>query len=327
MRPIVQAGKPILLHIRADAERRLRAGHPWLYERAILRQSRVGLPGELAVIYDRRNRFLAIGLYDPLSPLRVRVLQRYKPVPIDGRWFHARLSEAVRRRAALHGVDTTGYRLVHGENDGLPGLVLDRYEDTLVLKLYTAAWAAHLPQVQAAVREVWPFRRLVLRLSRAVQAQDPSASGLQDGAILAGPALRRAVVFLEHGLRFEVDPIRGQKTGFFLDQRDNRARVERMARGAAVLDAFAYTGAFSVHAARGGAKIVLSLDASHPALQAAARNMALNRHLPGIAAVSHELLAGDVFAQLSRLRRQRRVFELVILDPPAFATTAAQVPN
>jgi 23S rRNA (cytosine1962-C5)-methyltransferase len=235
------------------------------------------------------------------------------------------LAAAARVRAPLLEEDITGYRLVHGENDGLPGLVVDRYGQTLVLKLYTVAWMPRLHDVLPALDQVLPAERLVLRLGRAAQGQPEYLCGLCDGVVISGPSLDGPLVFRENGLRFEADPIAGQKTGFFLDQRDNRARVGRLANGRAVLDVFAYTGGFSVYAARGGAREIVSLDASGPALAAAARNLALNRHEPAIAAARHELLAEDAFEALARLGRSGRRFDLVVVDPPAFARRRAQV--
>ena len=319
------SARNIALRVTAAAERALRQGHPWLFDRSIRRQSHDGQPGDLAVVFDRRRRFLAVGLYDPGSPIRVRVLQHGEPAPIDRDWFRARLAAVAQRRAPLRGGDTTGYRLVHGGNDGLPGLVVDRYDQTLVLKLYTPAWVPHLHDVLPALADVAPAERLVLRLGRTARAQPESLHGLSDGVVLCGPDLDGPVVFRENDLRFEADPIRGQKTGFFLDQRDNRARVEALAGGKRVLDAFAYTGGFSVYAARGGARTVVSLDVSRPALAAAARNFALNRDHPTIAAAAHELLAEDAFEALNRLGRSGRRFDLVIVDPPAFAKEGSQV--
>ena len=314
----------VALRVTPAAERALRRGHPWLFDRAVCHQSHDGRPGDLAVIFDRRRRFLAIGLYDPCSPLRVRVLQRGEPATIDRDWFRARLASAAQLRACLPGEGTTGYRLVHGENDGLPGLVVDRYDRALVLKLYTSAWIPHLRDVLPALAEVFPAERFALRLGRAVQAQPRYLHGLSDGAVLFGPPLDRPVVFRENGLRFEADPVHGQKTGFFLDQRDNRARVEKLSSGKTVLNAFAYTGGFSVYAARGGALAVLSLDVSRPALAAAARNFALNQDQPSVAAAKHERLAGDAFGALARMGQGGRRFDVVILDPPAFARNRAQ---
>ena len=315
------------LRVTAEAERRIRQGHPWLYAEAIRKQSREGRSGDLAVVYDRRDRFLAVGLYDPDSPIRVRILQRHRPSPIDRAWLEARLAEAVRLREPLRASSTTGYRLVHGENDGLPGVVVDRYDDTLVLQLYTAAWAAHLRELVEALSAVWPATRLFLRLSRATQATFRRSHHLEDGMVLAGLPLQGPVIFCENDLAFEAHPIHGQKTGFFLDQRDNRAKAGTLAQGAAVLDVFAYTGGFSVYAARGGAREVVSVDAGRPALEAARRNMARNRHHAAVRAAAHDLVAGDAFDVLTQLKRARRQFDVVILDPPAFANSRAEVPQ
>ncbi|MFZ5916552.1 MAG: class I SAM-dependent rRNA methyltransferase [Chloroflexota bacterium] len=322
------AARRIALRITPEAERAVRRGHPWLFDQAICQQSREGRSGDLAVVFDTRRRFLAVGLYDPHSAIRVRILQHGRPAVIDQDWFRGRLAAAALRRAPLLQrpleVATTGYRLVHGENDGLPGLVIDRYEQTCVLKLYTAAWMPHLKDVLSALAAVCPVERLVLRLSQTLPEHTQDLFGLSDGTVLDGPELDGPVMFLENGLRFEADPIRGQKTGFFLDQRDNRARVERLAYGKTVLNVFAYTGGFGVYAARGGAARILSVDASLPALQVTIRNLAWNRHIPNVAAASHDILVGDAFEVLTRLRKDARLFDMVIVDPPAFAKKREQ---
>jgi 23S rRNA (cytosine1962-C5)-methyltransferase len=315
----------LALRVTPDALRALGGGHPWLFDRAIVRESGNGQPGDLAVIFDDRRRFVAIGLYDPTSPIRVRVLHHGAPEPIDRAWLSGRLAEAAAWRASLPESGTTGYRLVHGENDGLPGLVVDRYDDTLVLKLYSAAWVRWLALVRDVVDEVCPSVRLVLRLSRDLLRQPEHLYDLADGAVLAGPRPGGAVLFSENGLRFEADVLRGQKTGFFLDQRDNRARVEKLAAGLQTLNVFAYSGGFSLYAARGGAPEVLSLDASAPALDSAERNFALNRRLPPVAAARHAVLAADAFTALEDLRGRGSRFDLVIVDPPAFAKQESEV--
>ena len=144
------------VHVSPTADWKLRSGHPWLYSDSILEQSRAGELGELAVVYDRHNNFLAIGLFDPNSPLRVRVLHRGKPRTIDTAWWTGRFQEALARRQGLFDDQTTGCRLIHGENDGWPGLVLDRYEETLVLKVYTAAWLPRLEEVLAVIKNGLP---------------------------------------------------------------------------------------------------------------------------------------------------------------------------
>ena len=194
-----------------------------------------------------------------------------------------------------------------------------------MIKLYTAAWVPHLRDVLAALTDVAPSRRLVLRLGRAMRDRPEYLHGLEDGTVLTGPPLDGPVLFWENGLRFEADPIRGQKTGFYLDQRENRARVEPLAGGKDVLNVFAYTGGFSVYAARGGARRVVDVDASAPALAAAERNLAHNRHIPAVVAAAHETVVDDAFEALARMGASGRRFGMVIIDPPAFARTRAQV--
>ncbi len=315
-------GTPIALRVKPAAERAIRAGHPWLYEAAIRRQSRPGASGDLAVVFDGKGRFLAVGLYDPASSIRVRVLQHGEPAPIGREWFQSRLADAVHLRAPLFGAETNGYRLVHGENDGLPGAVVDRYDQTLVLKLYSSAWVPHLRDLVAALEDATRFERLVLRLGRAASERPALLHGLEDGDLLLGPPLKGPLVFRENDLLFEVDPANGQKTGFFLDQRENRARVGRLARGREVLNVFAYTGGFSVYAARGGATSIVSTDISEPALASARRNMAINGESR---ATEHTTIAGDAFEVMADLARARRRFDLIVVDPPTFASRRSEI--
>ncbi|WP_291425558.1 23S rRNA (cytosine(2499)-C(5))-methyltransferase [Deinococcus sp.] len=304
------------LRVTHTAESFIRAGHPWVYESSVREQNRAGEAGELAVIYDRRDRFLAIGLYDPYSPLRLRVLHVGSPVNLDEAWWAHCLDTSLHRRAALFGPETTGYRLVNGESDGFPGLVIDRYARILVMKVYTAAWFVYFPLLLRLLEKRFAGFGVVLRLSRNIQ--DHAAKlGLQDGRVLAGETPTGPVIFHETGLAFEADVLRGQKTGFFLDQRENRRRVEALAKGRRVLNAFSFTGGFSLYAARGGATEVLSLDISPHALAGAERNFALN---PGLQA-RHETVQADVFGWLSQTPRQ---FDLIILDPPSLARREAE---
>ncbi len=316
------------LRLTAAAETAVRSGHPWVYSDKIREQNRPGTTGELAVIYDRNDRFLAIGLYDPDSPLVVRVIHKGDPVTLNADWWRARLKAAFERRRPHFGEQTNGYRLINGESDGFPGLVLDRYGACLVLKIYTPAW---LPCLQPAAGAVIPLAglslvpflqellqpdRIVLRMSRnlgAFRAQVPCS----DGGNLLGTDTAPAVVFLEDGLRFESDVVQGQKTGFFLDQRDNRRRIGALAGGGDVLNVFSFSGGFSVHAARGGARNVTDLDMSPHALASARRNFALNRDHPQVAAANHHQVQADAFAWLSRAPRE--AYDTVILDPPSLA--------
>ena len=308
------------LRLARAAEAQVRKGHPWVYESAVRQANRDGLTGEVAVIYDRRDKLLAIGLFDNESPIRVRILQR-GPARIDRPWLESRVAEAVARRHGLVDESTNGLRLIHGESDGLPALVLDRYADVAVLKLYSAAWLGRLQELTATCREVVAPRRLVLRLSRNLQDLAGREHGLRDGTLLFGPPLDGVPTFLESGLRFEADVLKGQKTGFFLDQRDNRRRVGDLAAGRDVLNAFSYSGGFSLYAARGGARSVTDMDISRHALAAAARNfdlnkLALSRAVSGGAACPYDQIQGDVF---KLLEEDGPSFDLIVLDPPSLA--------
>ena len=272
--------------------------------------------GELAVIYDRNDRFLALGLFDPSSPLRVRVLQAGKPRVVDRSFWNEKIEKPVQLRNGLFDDRTNGYRWVNGESDGWPGLVLDRYDTTLVLKIYTAAWLPWLDQIIQVVLDRLRPERIVLRLSRNVQ-EFAGRLGRIDGEVLCGGTVSGAVVFFETGLRFEAEVVRGQKTGFFLDQRENRRKIEGLAGGRRVLNAFSFSGGFSLYAARGGAGSVVDLDISTHALAAAQRNFSLNESDERISACEHQCIQGDVFEWLASNRDRK--FGLIVLDPPSLA--------
>ena len=307
------------LRLTAAAETIVRGGHPWVFAQSVRHQNRPGETGELAVIFDRADRFLAFGLYDAQSPIRVRVLHAGKPQQIDHQWWQQRAARAFALRWGLFDPQLTGFRCINGENDGWPGLVLDQYDTTRVLKLYTAAWLPRLHELAGLLKGEG---RLVLRLSRNIQKQALDDFGLKDGEILRGDAPEGPVVFLENGLRFEADVLRGQKTGFFLDQRENRRHVEALAEGRSVLNLFSYSGGFSLYAARGRAASGHSLDISEHALAAARRNFALNHDLPSVAGCRHETIQADAFVWLRQDAGQR--FDLIILDPPSLAKRATE---
>jgi 23S rRNA (cytosine1962-C5)-methyltransferase len=318
----------LAVRVTPDAQRRLRAGHPWLYDGSIRSVSRDGAPGDLAVVFDEDRRFVAIGLWDPASPIRLKVLHSGKPAQIDAQWLRGALQRCVDRRRPIADTagtaeETTAYRVVHGENDGIPGLVVDRYSDVVVVKLYTAAWIPHLPVAVPLLVEMLGPTSVVLRMSRALQGQP--VHGLVEGITLVGDEVVAPIAFREHGLIFEADVVHGQKTGHFLDQRENRALVGTHARGARVLDVFSCTGGFSVHAGAGGATAVHSVDASPFAVAATARNFELNAGRREVRACSHDATIGDAFAVMEGLVRERRRFDVVVIDPPSFAHNAASV--
>ena len=322
-------GKPasprLRLRITATAETILRSGHPWLFADSVREQNRAGQMGELAVVYDRQNRFLAAGLFDPDSPIRVRILHAGKPQTLDRDWWRARLDQALDKRRGLFDGQTTGYRCINGESDGWPGLVLDHYDTALVLKLYTTAWLPRLEEITGLIKERLPGQeRLVLRLSRNLQTTATTQFNCTDAQVLHGSPPTGPVTFLESGLRFEADVLRGQKTGFFLDQRENRRLVETLARDRAVLNAFSFSGGFSLYAARGGARSVTDLDISAHALAGGARNFRLNEAQPSIARCPRETVQADAFEWLGESPKR---FDLVILDPPSLARRESERPG
>jgi 23S rRNA (cytosine1962-C5)-methyltransferase len=321
-----QTAARLRLRITAAAETILRGGHPWLFADSIHEINRAGQVGELAVIYDRKDKFLAVGLFDPDSPIRVRILHAGKPQTIDFAWWKSRLEKALARRRDLFDVQTTGFRLIHGESDGWPGLVLDRYATTLVLKIYTAAWLPRLDEILLLFKEKISCSRIVLRLSRNIQpAAERRPPARHDGEIIfsdhAGSETGAPIIFSENGIRFEAEVLRGQKTGFFLDQRENRAEVEKLSRGRKVLNAFSFSGGFSVYAARGGAISVTDLDISAHALASAKRNFALNQNFAGVANCRHETIQADCFDWLEKTSEN---FDLIVLDPPSLAKRATE---
>jgi 23S rRNA (cytosine1962-C5)-methyltransferase len=310
-------GSRLRLRVSSAAETSIRSGHPWVFANSVREQNREGALGELAVIYDRRDRFLAVGFFDPSSPIRIRILHSGKPETIDRAWWDAHLDRTITRRDGLFDSETTGYRWIHGESDGWPGLVLDRYDRTLVLKIYTAAWLTRLDEIVSTISERLPNERIVLRLSRNIQKLAQSEFKLRDGKIISGASLTDGVVFLESGLKFEADVLRGQKTGFFLDQRENRRIVESLARDRRVLNAFSFSGGFSLYAARGGARSVTDLDISEHALAGSERNFKLNSDSKKIAGCAHRTIQADAFEWMEK--RESEKFDLIILDPPSLA--------
>lgn len=311
--------KNIALKVQKSAEKPLR-NHPWLFDRAITSQSHDGNAGDVAIIFDHKRRFLAAGLYDPESPIRVKLLQHNQPAKIDRAFLHAKIESAIALRSPINENKTNGYRLINGENDGLPALIADRYDSSVVLKLYSPIWFPHLSSLHDYfVAQRW-CECVVLRLSRRVQEGD--TFGLSDGATLYGDSPTEPVRFLENGLSFEADIVHGQKTGHFLDQRDNRQRVRGISKDAHVLDVFASTGGFTVYAAAGGAKAITSIDLSSPTLAVTKRNMAHNNLL---SSCYLQLLAEDAFAALTRLGQAGKQYDVVIIDPPSFAQKQADV--
>jgi 23S rRNA (cytosine1962-C5)-methyltransferase len=314
----------LAIRLTADAHRQVRGGHPWIWADAITSVSDGSAdPGTLAVVFDQKRQFAAIGLWDPNSPIRVRVLHAGKPVTIDADFWASRVQAACEVRDELAAEGTTGYRVIHGENDGFGGLVVDRYADTLVAKVYSEAWLPHLGAILEALHDQLQPERIVVRLGRLL-ANRPAAqrAELVDGVVVHGLEPHGPVQFLENELTFEADVLHGQKTGHFLDQRDNRLFLRTKSADAHVLDVFCCTGGFSVNAACGGAASVHSVDLSKHAIASVERNLS---HNPAAAkGTRRSSTVGDAFEVMAQLGADRQRYDIVVVDPPSFASRASE---
>jgi len=309
----------VTVKLKPAAERMIKKGHPWVFADSINKQSTDGEAGDIVIIYDnKKNKFLACGLYDPHSPIRVKLLQFHQPAMIDALFFANRIQEAFTRRSPLFETDTNSYRFIYGENDGLPGLIADVYDSVLVLKLYSAIWLPYLDSILPALTQHSGCKAIVLRLSRSLMQLKKGE--LREGQVLWGTLEDEEVLFKEHGLLFSANVIAGHKTGYFLDQRHNRQKIGALAKDKKMLDVFAYAGGFSVHALAGGATEVTSIDVSAKALALAHKNATLNDHRG-----THHTKAVDAFVELEAMVRRKEQFDIVVIDPPSFAKQASEV--
>ena len=303
------------IRIRQGRERSLERRHPWIFSGAIESVHGDPSPGQTVPVLANDGRFLAWAGYSPLSQIRARVWSFEQAQVPDPSWVRARLQQALERRAPMQAI-SDAMRLVHAESDGLPGVIVDRYAGVLVIQLLSAAAETMRQAIVDALVELTGCASVYERSDAEVRALEglPEVTGPLRGAA-PGP-----VAIMENGLRFNVDVREGHKTGFYLDQRDNRAKVRALAQGRDVLNCFAYTGGFALAALAGGARSALSLDTSGPSLELARENARLN----GLADERAAWEVADVFPELRRLREQGRSFDLIVLDPPKFAPTARQ---
>ena len=296
----------------------VKQGHPWIFSDSITKINKEGNAGDLAILFDnRKDNVFAIGLYDPDSPIRIKVLSAH-PAQINKAYFSQKIKQAFAIRKDLLETDTNSYRLIYGESDGFLGLIYDVYAEILAVKLYSRIWYPYLPEVLPLLLEISKAKTLVLRLSRLLEKKP--LSPYSNGSVLHGTLEDEVVYFKEHGIRFSANVIQGHKTGYFLDHRENRRRVGAMSQGRSVLDVFSYAGGFSVHALAGGAAQVTSLDISAQALEVAVANGKLNPH-NGI----HTTIVADAFAGLQELIDQNATFDIVVIDPPSFAKSSKEI--
>ena len=299
-------------------EKSLQHRHPWIFTGAVERIKGEPQSGETVAVRDTHGAFLALAAYSPKSQILGRVWTYRENETVDAAFLRARLARAIGLRQELAKA-TDGMRLVHGESDGLPGLVVDRYGDTLVMQVLSAGMERWRGALADLLVELSGCANLYERSDAEVRDLEglPARAGILRGALPAPLIIR------EHGLKFYVDVEKGQKTGFYLDQRDNRRRVGELAQDKDVLNCFCYSGGFSLSALQGGARSVLSVDSSAEALALARENVKLNN----LAEDRAEWLEADVFKSLRLMRDQGKSFDLIVLDPPKFAPTAHHAAN
>ncbi len=292
--------------------------HPWVYAGAIAKLTGEPSDGDEVDVISHAGNFVARGLYNSQSKIQVRLYSWAQDVFLDGDFFRARLADAIRLRDAILGWNRPGgaCRLVFSEGDGLSGCTVDRFDRWLVLQFSSLALAERSDLLVGLLVEMLQPEGIILRTERGIGRLE----GLEasDG-LLWGKAPEEPVIIDEQGTRYRVNILEGQKTGFYLDQRENRQAVARLARGRRVLDGFCYTGGFGLAALRAGAQFVLGIDMSEPALELARENARLNR------LELAEYVRGDVFDQLDALVAGGEKFHMVILDPPKFARTRGAV--
>jgi 23S rRNA (cytosine1962-C5)-methyltransferase len=307
--------------IKAGREASLLRRHPWVFSGAVARL--IGQPGEgeTVQVQTADGRTLAVGAYSPVSQIRVRVWDNNPSTIVDADFFKRRIGQAIARRNRQPSLkDTDAWRVVNAESDSLPGLIVDRYADFAVCQFLSAGAEAWRAEIVAALRETLPLKGIYERSdteSRRKEGLSPSVGPLWG----APPPGRLEIV--EGRLRFQVDLQGGHKTGFYLDQRDNRRLVAAYSAGAEVLNAFSYTGAFGLWALEGGAGAVTHLDTAAEALALAQIHTCLNGFDPSAVTLTE----ADVFSRLRHYRDVGQYFDLIVLDPPKFAFSAGQVPK
>jgi 23S rRNA (cytosine1962-C5)-methyltransferase len=316
--PLSASGRPSVV-LKQGREESLTRRHPWVFSGAVAGVRGEPAPGSTVDVLSSNRVWLATGAYSPRSQIRIRVWSFDEGETVDGAFIARKLEQALARRTGLlESGSLTACRLVNAESDGLAGLIVDRYGDFLVCQFLSAGAERWKGDIVQSLADKAGVRGIYERSDTDTRAKE----GLEERCgLLWGEEPPELVEISEHGVRFLVDVRRGHKTGFYLDQRENRIALEGFSQGASVLNCFSYTGAFGVRALHAGAATVLNVDTSQEALELGARNAALN----GAQAGAFQCRAGDVFSTLRTLRDQGRSFDLIVLDPPKFAASASQI--
>ncbi|MCI0691151.1 class I SAM-dependent rRNA methyltransferase [candidate division KSB1 bacterium] len=308
------------LHLKPNRDRAVRRFHPWIFSGSMNRLEGTAAPGDVVDVLAADGAFLGRGFYNPNSQLICRMLN-WQDEPIDAAFFQHKITSAYRLRLDLFGINapsaTNAFRVVNAEGDGLPGLIVDRYTDYLVVQISTLGLSRFRNEIVAALQQAIQPRGIFERSAGAALHEE----GLQPVTqVLAGAEPPPLIHIHENDLHFAVNIHEGQKTGFFLDQRENRVWAAKLGKGKNVLNGFGYTGAFSVYAKHAGAQRVVTVDSSSAAIELAKQNFALNN----LEAVPEDFVVADLFHYL---RSTTQKFDFIILDPPAFAHRQKDVEN
>jgi 23S rRNA (cytosine1962-C5)-methyltransferase len=305
--------------LKPGREKTARQYHPWIFSGAIAKASSGIKPGEIVSVLDSQSEFIAYGYYNVRSQIRVRLLEWDQDAAVDDSWWLSRLKDSLQRRDSLfRDTQTNAFRLVYGESDFLPGLIVDKYADYIVIQSLSAGIENAKNALTKGLADLLSPRGIFER----GDSDSRTLEGLPvaKGTILGEPP-PDLLEINENSLKFWVDLKSGQKTGFYLDQRDNRKAVSEYSKGLEVLDCFSYSGGFAAYSLYGGAKHLTMIDSSAQSLRMAGENIKLN----GFDLLAVDALEGDVFKLLRKFRAQGRQFDMVILDPPKFAPTKADL--
>lgn len=306
------------LYLKPKEHRRLISGHLWVFSNELREVPRDIAAGETAQLFTSDGRLLGTGFFNPHSLISFRLLTRNEEQP-DREFFRRKMTEALRLREKIYpATETNAFRLVHGESDGLPGLIVDRFDRAVVLQSFSAGMDRHLPIITDVLTELFDPKAIVIRNESPLRELEGLPLYRE---MVKGSPEDALQVINDGGISYGVNILEGQKTGFFLDQRENRRIIRRFSEGADVLDVYTNDGGFALNAMHAGAKSTTMVDISQEALQRAEQNARMN----GLGNFS--IIASDAFEALAGLRQEQRSFDLVVLDPPSFTKSRKSVPT
>ncbi|WP_107038685.1 class I SAM-dependent rRNA methyltransferase [Brumimicrobium mesophilum] len=311
----------LAIKLNKAGERAVKQGHPWIFENSIEKApDKNAEAGSLCVIFDQRyNKPMAFGLWDPKEIIRIKIIFQGNSLQLNTEFWKAQLKKAYSKREKLINKGITGFRGIHGENDSFPGLILDVYAKAGVLKVYSEIWKPYLEILMEEIQSLYGLDSLIIRFSRKIGQKNTFP--YEEGHVIGEPLEDEKVEFEEYGVKFYAYTQSGHKTGFFLDQRPNRLWVQENAKNKKVLDVFSYVGGFGIHALKGGAESLTSIDISQQAMDVAAENIKLNK----LDKSKWTPVAEDAFLAMKELIDKNQEFDIVIIDPPSFAKQASEV--